>query len=75
MSSACKVAMTLKGAMLVHRFQFLNFWKVPLQHQLLAANGATILDSTFLSWYTSPTFPTPSHPTSSKLTIAFWWRD
>mmetsp|Transcript_14732 Transcript_14732/g.44507 ORF Transcript_14732/g.44507 Transcript_14732/m.44507 type:complete len:210 (-) Transcript_14732:1461-2090(-) len=31
-------------------FQFLNFWKVPLQHQLLAANGATILDSTFLSW-------------------------
>lgn len=40
-----------------HRFQFLNFRKVPLQHQLLAANGATVLDSTFLSW--SRPFPPP----------------
>lgn len=31
-------------------FQALNFLKVPVKHQLLAANGATILDSTFLSW-------------------------
>lgn len=31
-------------------FQAANFWKVPVKHQLLAANGATVLDSTFLSW-------------------------
>ena len=30
--------------------QGLNFWKVPLQHQLLVANAATVADSTFLCW-------------------------
>lgn len=30
--------------------QALNFWKVPLKHQLLAANAATVADSTFLCW-------------------------
>jgi protein Mpv17 len=31
-------------------FQALNFWKVPLKHQLLLANSATVADSTFLCW-------------------------
>jgi protein Mpv17 len=31
-------------------YQGLNFWKVPLQHQLLVANAATVADSTFLCW-------------------------
>ena len=31
-------------------FQALNFWRVPVQHQLLAVNAACVLDSTFLCW-------------------------
>ncbi|KAK9806218.1 hypothetical protein WJX72_005796 [[Myrmecia] bisecta] len=31
-------------------FQTINFWKVPVQHQLLAVNTACLLDSTFLCW-------------------------
>ncbi len=32
-------------------FQAVNFWKVPLRHQLLAVNLACLLDATFLCWY------------------------
>uniref|UniRef100_A0A6U1JZS1 Protein Mpv17 n=1 Tax=Tetraselmis chuii TaxID=63592 RepID=A0A6U1JZS1_9CHLO len=31
-------------------FQALNFWRVPVEHQLLAVNIACIFDSTFLCW-------------------------
>ncbi|KAK9916265.1 hypothetical protein WJX75_000679 [Coccomyxa subellipsoidea] len=31
-------------------FQAVNFWKVPLRHQLLAVNLACLLDATFLCW-------------------------
>ena len=31
-------------------FQAINFWKVPVRHQLLAVNTACLLDSTFLCW-------------------------
>ena len=31
-------------------FQTLNFWKVPVQHQLLVVNLASLIDSTFLCW-------------------------
>ena len=31
-------------------FQTLNFWRVPVKHQLLTVNAACILDSTFLCW-------------------------
>jgi len=31
-------------------FQLINFWKVPVKHQLLAINIACIFDSTFLCW-------------------------
>ena len=30
--------------------QTVNFWKVPLQYQLLVVNGVTVLDSAFMSW-------------------------
>ncbi len=32
-------------------FQALNFWKIPVRHQLLAVNLACLLDATFLCWY------------------------
>ena len=31
-------------------FQAVNFWKVPVRHQLLAVNMACLLDATFLCW-------------------------
>ncbi len=31
-------------------FQAVNFWKVPVRHQLLAVNTACLLDATFLCW-------------------------
>lgn len=31
-------------------FQAVNFWKVPVRHQLLAVNLACLLDATFLCW-------------------------
>lgn len=31
-------------------FQAVNFWKVPVRHQLLAVNAACLLDATFLCW-------------------------
>jgi len=31
-------------------FQAMNFWRVPVEHQLLAVNIACIFDSTFLCW-------------------------
>ena len=31
-------------------FQAINFWKVPVRHQLLAVNAACLLDATFLCW-------------------------
>eukprot|EP01024_Parvocaulis_polyphysoides_P073242 TRINITY_DN9413_c0_g1_i1.p2 TRINITY_DN9413_c0_g1~~TRINITY_DN9413_c0_g1_i1.p2 ORF type:complete len:234 (-),score=31.25 TRINITY_DN9413_c0_g1_i1:373-996(-) len=31
-------------------FQTLNFWKVPVRHQLLAVNLAVLFESTFLCW-------------------------
>ncbi|PNH07347.1 Protein sym1 [Tetrabaena socialis] len=31
-------------------FQAFNFTRVPLQHQLLAVNGMTLVDACFLSW-------------------------
>ncbi|KAK9836069.1 hypothetical protein WJX74_006329 [Apatococcus lobatus] len=31
-------------------FQTINFWKVPVQHQLLVVNLASLIDSTFLCW-------------------------
>eukprot|EP00884_Botryococcus_braunii_P021351 jgi/Botrbrau1/78/Bobra.0022s0068.1 len=31
-------------------FQTLNFWKIPVRHQLLAVNSACLLDATFLCW-------------------------
>lgn len=31
-------------------YQACNFWKVPVKHQLLVINAATIVDSTFLCW-------------------------
>ena len=31
-------------------FQAINFWKVPVRHQLLAVNLACLLDATFLCW-------------------------
>lgn len=34
-------------------FQAVNFWKVPLRHQLLAVNLACLLDATFLCWCVS----------------------
>jgi hypothetical protein len=30
--------------------QTINFWKVPLQYQLLVVNGVTVLDAAFMSW-------------------------
>jgi protein Mpv17 len=30
--------------------QSINFWKVPVQHQLLVVNSATIVDAAFMSW-------------------------
>ncbi|GBF91276.1 hypothetical protein Rsub_03596 [Raphidocelis subcapitata] len=30
--------------------QSLNFWKVPVQHQLLVVNSFTVLDAAFMSW-------------------------
>jgi protein Mpv17 len=30
--------------------QSVNFWKVPVQHQLLVVNGATVMDAAFMSW-------------------------
>ena len=30
--------------------QTVNFWKVPLQYQLLVVNGVTVLDAAFMSW-------------------------
>ena len=30
--------------------QAVNFWKVPLQYQLLVVNFVTVLDATFMSW-------------------------
>lgn len=30
--------------------QSFNFWKVPVQHQLLVVNSATIVDAAFMSW-------------------------
>jgi hypothetical protein len=30
--------------------QGLNFWKVPVQHQLLVVNVVSLADCTFLSW-------------------------
>lgn len=30
--------------------QGVNFWKVPVKHQLLVVNTACLADSTFLSW-------------------------
>jgi len=30
--------------------QSLNFWKVPVQHQLLVVNSATVIDAAFMSW-------------------------
>ena len=31
-------------------FQTVNFWKIPVRHQLLAVNLACLLDATFLCW-------------------------
>ena len=31
-------------------FQALNFWRVPVQHQLLTVNVACLLDAVFLNW-------------------------
>ena len=31
-------------------FQAVNFWRVPVRHQLLAVNLACLLDATFLCW-------------------------
>ena len=31
-------------------FQAVNFWKIPVRHQLLAVNLACLLDATFLCW-------------------------
>ena len=31
-------------------FQALNFWRVPVRHQLLVVNLACLLDATFLCW-------------------------
>ena len=31
-------------------FQAVNFWKVPVRHQLLAVNLACLVDATFLCW-------------------------
>lgn len=31
-------------------YQAINFWKVPVKHQLLVINAATVVDSTFLCW-------------------------
>ena len=39
-------------------FQVVNFWKVPVRHQLLAVNMACLLDATFLCWCT----PIPYSP-------------
>lgn len=30
--------------------QSFNFWRVPLQHQLLVVNSATVVDAAFMSW-------------------------
>lgn len=30
--------------------QSVNFWKVPVQHQLLVVNSATVVDAAFMSW-------------------------
>ena len=30
--------------------QAINFWKVPVQYQLLVVNAFTVLDATFMSW-------------------------
>jgi hypothetical protein len=30
--------------------QGVNFWKVPVQHQLLVVNVVSLADCTFLSW-------------------------
>lgn len=30
--------------------QSVNFWKVPVQHQLLVVNSATVIDAAFMSW-------------------------
>jgi hypothetical protein len=50
-------------------FQTANFTRVPLRHQLLAVNGMTLLDASFLSWCPLPpahvarTHLAPPHPT------------
>ncbi|GIL58953.1 hypothetical protein Vafri_13955 [Volvox africanus] len=31
-------------------FQAFNFTRIPVEHQLLAVNGATLIDACFLSW-------------------------
>ena len=31
-------------------FQAINFWKVPVRHQLLVVNTGCLLDATFLCW-------------------------
>lgn len=41
-------------------FQTLNFWKVPVRHQLLTVNTACLLDATFLCWC-SPVSPFSRH--------------
>ena len=30
--------------------QAINFWKVPLEYQLLVVNALTVLDASFMSW-------------------------
>jgi hypothetical protein len=45
-------------------FQAVNFWKVPVRHQLLAVNVACLLDATFLCWCDArlvPIFELPYH--------------
>ncbi len=45
-------------------FQAINFWRVPVEHQLLAVNAACILDCTFLCWQVpGPQTPPNVHPT------------
>lgn len=43
-------------------FQTINFWKVPVRHQLLTVNVACLLDATFLCWCGFPDF----HPVVSQ---------
>ena len=45
-------------------FQAVNFWKVPVRHQLLAVNMACLLDATFLCW--CGMLLSDAHPTLSK---------